>query len=448
LKLTRTVLLPGLLALSFLPAIAVFAQAPAPVAPVAPVAPAASKPEAVILRRTPSLDGAIEPGEWDMYLQTQQEGFSATAYANWDEAGLYVAVQGPKPTDLMVTIDANNDGWFHGKDNYLVKATDAPDGKMTPSLELYDSRAVMSAPGSTLHLDPAGIIYKHKETPESSVLEMSIPASAIQGLKLKANGIVGLRISLRPAVEGAAWTPMAALGDVEPCCLSDRKVAAVDQLGVSMVLLDDRVVAGQKLMARLYIKNTSAQAMPLDSFVVGGDGRAAKYLNSQRVRLEGLEPGKQIRHKFESRIPADMPVGSWAIGIEVKSGADASRVGAALGSFEVVKPFEVSMDAGDQPLTLGIDKDRLVTINVKNQTPGRALGVATISLPDGWRLKPNLLVRKFEIPFEDESTKIKFRIMPPADAKPGEIPIKVDLTVSNENFALGKTLVVNGQPAK
>jgi len=222
----------------------------------------------------------------------------------------------------------------------------------------------------------------------------------------------------------------------------------VDQLDVSLVLLDHRVVAGQKLKARLYIKNTSAQTMPLDSFVVGGDGRAAKFMNSERVRLEGLEAGKQLKYKFESKIPADMPVGSWAIGIEVKSGADASRVGAALASFEVVKPFEVSMDAGDEPMTLGSDKDRLVTINVKNQTPGRALGEAVISLPAGWRIKPNLPVRKFEVPFEDESTKVRFRVMPPADAKAGEVPIKVELAVNGQKFSLGKTLVVTGGPVK
>jgi hypothetical protein len=445
LRLTRIVFLLCITALILIPTLIVLAQAPAPV-PVAPVAPAAAKPEAVILRRTPVLDGAIDPGEWDMYLQTQQEGFSATAYANWDENGLYVAVQGPRPSDVMVTIDANNDGWFHGKDNYIVKATNNPDGKLTMTLEQYDSQASMPAPGTTEKLDASGILYKDKQTPELSALEMSIPASAIQGLKLKANGTAGMRISLRPAVDGAVWTPMSTLGSVEPCTFSDRKVAAVDQLDVSLVLLDRRVVPGQKLMARLYIKNTSAQTMPLDSFVVGGDGRAAKYLNSQRVRLEGLAPGKTVRHKFESKIPADMPVGSWAVGIEVKSGADASRVGAALASFEVVKPFEVSMDAGDEPLVAGVDKDRLICINVKNQTSGRAIGEANISLPAGWRIKPNLPLRRFEVPFEDESTKVRFRVMPPADVKPGDVPLKVDLVINGEKFSLGKNLVVTGTP--
>ncbi|MDO8585995.1 MAG: hypothetical protein Q7T82_03050 [Armatimonadota bacterium] len=420
------------------------AASPAPPAPAAPETPAPVAPvkmDTVLLRRTPALDGAIEPGEWDAFFQAQQADYSATAFANWDESGVYIAVQADKPTDLMVTLDARNDGWFHGADNYLIKATTGQDGAVAVTLDRYDSHDKMQTPGATRSLDPVEIVCKSTTKADSAVVEMALPAAALEGLKIAQNANIGLRVNVRPAVEGGTWTPMSPLGDVEPCSLSDQKTAAMDQLGVSMVLQDRRVVPGQKLQARLYIKNKSAQTMPLDCYVVGGDGRAAKYMDSQRVRLESLTAGQQIRHKYQSKIPSDMPSGSWALGAEVRA-ADGKRAGAALTSFEVVKPFEVSMDVGDDPMFLDTEKGRLISVNIKNRTPDRVLGGVTISVPEGWRLKPNLVTRRFQINAEDQSANVSFRMIPRADVKPGEMTIQALVKVNGEEFSLGKKLTL------
>ncbi|MDO8684693.1 MAG: hypothetical protein Q7N50_14605 [Armatimonadota bacterium] len=412
----------------------IFALAPAPVD--------ITKPGMSILRRTPVLDGVVEAGEWDSFFTVQQEGFSATAYSNWDEGNLYIAIQGSKPTDMVLTLDANNDGWFHGSDNYQVKATNGTDN-IAVKMEKYDSKAKMQTPGATESVDSSGIVYKTAVKPDSFIIEMAIPADALNGFKPTPSSNIGMRINLKQAVEGAAWAPMTALGDVEACCLSDNKASSMDQMEIKLVLADTKVNPGQTLSAKLYIKNNSAQSMPFESFVIGGDGRAAKFLNSEKIRMEGLEPGKTIKHKFESKIPSDMPVGFWAIGAEVRnSGSASERAGAALASFEVVKPFVIELDCGEGPMVLGGQSERTVCVKILNQTPGRALGEVTITLPDGWRLKPNLLTRRFEIRGEDQTGAVSFKIRPPADAMRGEITLKVDVKINGETYSLGQNLTL------
>lgn len=412
------------------------AVTPAPVA--APAAPAQSGTS--VLRRTPALDGAIDPGEWDPVYQVQDPDFSATAYADWDEGRLYVGFQSNKPTDLMVTIDANSDGWFHGSDNYILKAVNTPEKSTAITLAKYDSKAKMDTPGATVPVDVSGLSYKSSLKEDSNVVEIAIPVDVIEGLKLGVGKKLGMRMALRPSVEGAPWKPMAVLGDVEPCVLSNRKAVATDQMDMSIELRDYKVVSGQTLEAKLFLKNTSTQPLPVDCFVIGGDGRAAKFLNSAKIRVEGLAGGATAKHKFETRIPSDMPTGSWALGAEARS--ETGRMGAALASFEVVKPYEITMNVGDDPLILGSKSETTVRVKMKNNAPDRALGEMIITLPEGWRLKPNLRVRKFEISGEDRSEEVKFRIVPPVGVAPGDATVKVDVKINGETFSLGKNLTV------
>lgn len=434
--------LPLLALLIFAFAVIVVAQDTAP-APVPAAQPA--KPDTSLLKRTPAIDGVIEPGEWDVFLQTQQGEFSGTVYTNWDDAGLYIAAQTNKAADVMITLDGNNDGWFHGADNYLVKATNGPSGAVTVSMEKYDSHAKIDAPGATQTIDASGIIYRHTVKDGACVLEMSLPKASLPDVKVEPSANIGLRVGLRQAVEDARWIPMVALGDVDVCSLTEGKVAAPDQLDVSLVLQDAQVVAGQKLMAKLYIKNKGAQPTPVECFVIGGDGRAARYLNSEKIVVEGMQPGEVIKHRFESKIPEAMPLGSWALGAEVRCG-EKTQAGAALASFEVIRPFSFSMSVGEDPLVIGSGKDRTVIVEIANHTPDRVLGDIVITLPGGWGLKPNLTVRKFEVRGENQKTSVRFRVTPPTDARPGEIPIKVDVNVGGKKYSLNRDLRLAVEP--
>lgn len=71
-------------------------------------------------KATRSIDGSIESA-WHILgspMAVAGGGLTSTIHTNWDSNYLYVALKTNKSCLLHVYIDADNDGWFHGKDNY------------------------------------------------------------------------------------------------------------------------------------------------------------------------------------------------------------------------------------------------------------------------------------------------------------------------------------------
>lgn len=86
---------------------------------------------------TPVLDGAIDAGEWDLFVETPNAvvppdpmspigrawtpvdgaDYRFRSYLNWDAEHLYVAMTAPYPFLVDVQLDCNADGYFSGADN-------------------------------------------------------------------------------------------------------------------------------------------------------------------------------------------------------------------------------------------------------------------------------------------------------------------------------------------
>lgn len=75
-------------------------------------------------RVTPRVDGVWREGEWqpagEIRVREAGQDISATFGLQWDDQFLYVALRANRPLDLCVDLDANNDGWFAGGDNYRL----------------------------------------------------------------------------------------------------------------------------------------------------------------------------------------------------------------------------------------------------------------------------------------------------------------------------------------
>ncbi|MEW5760931.1 MAG: hypothetical protein AB1779_09215 [Candidatus Thermoplasmatota archaeon] len=55
----------------------------------------------------------------DFLMQTN-ENYSSKTYISWDDEFLYFGFKMEKFARIKLYLDANNDGWFHGKDNYEI----------------------------------------------------------------------------------------------------------------------------------------------------------------------------------------------------------------------------------------------------------------------------------------------------------------------------------------
>lgn len=75
-----------------------------------------------IPKKTIQVDGELE-SEWYSftdnftYLNTH---FKSLIKLSWDDDYLYIGIETDNYARIFIYIDANNDGWFHGKDNYEI----------------------------------------------------------------------------------------------------------------------------------------------------------------------------------------------------------------------------------------------------------------------------------------------------------------------------------------
>ena len=257
-----------------------------------------------IFRRTPVIDGVVDEGEWDGFYAFSATGWDATTFADWDSANLYIGAKSNKPFDIMTVIDGNNDGWFHGEDNYELCSSGGAAGNMTLAVSRYDSKSTRSPVATPVTSEEAGLIeVKSSKGDAGYMIEMRIPAVLIKGLRLTPDRKLGLQISLNAGDEFSGWIPTKDLGDTRECTLVTKKLASLKPLEVGLDLRSDRVARGDELVGRLHLTNNSMDTIEVRTFVLGGEGKASDYLSSQKVRLEGLAAKKHYTHDHCVRYP-------------------------------------------------------------------------------------------------------------------------------------------------
>lgn len=461
--LTLGIVIP--LLLSFVPAFGDSSSdaaptAPAEIAPAAPPAPAPPAeptpiavpkpevpnvtPDTELFRRTPVIDGVIDDGEWDAYYTFTSGDWECTAYADWDSGNLYVGTKSNKPIDILALLDANADGWFHGEENLEFMATRGTGGNLVLTVGRYESRNTKSPVATPVTPEEAALVQmKSSASGGTYMAEMRVPALLVRGLKLAEDRRIGFQIGVKTAVEDNGWIPLAGPGDTKECILVTKKIAALKPLVLGFDLKFARIARGDELIGKFHLTNSGSETIDVRSFVIAGEGKAGDYLNSEKIRIDGLPPKKHIAQGVSSIIPRDMRLGCWAIGAEVRS-SDA-RLGGALVSFEVVDPFEIELRLPPNNVRSDV-KDVTFGVVIKNNKRRDIRGKAKITLPIGWELWKNTDMREFTVSGGAVSS-VAFKAKPPLGAL-GDVPVKVEVTVVGETkTAEGTFAVVNPEPS-
>jgi hypothetical protein len=88
---------------------------------VAPATSATQEPmrlaQTVRLPLTPTLDGRLTASEWDL--------LAGQTYYQWGNGRLYVAFRASEPSEGVLSLDLNRDGWLVGNDNYEIRVSAA-----------------------------------------------------------------------------------------------------------------------------------------------------------------------------------------------------------------------------------------------------------------------------------------------------------------------------------
>jgi len=132
------------------------------------------------LALTPTLDGVISPDEWDSFAKTAD----GETYMQWEPGKLYVAAKMPEGRDLLVSIDAKQDGWLVGKDNLEFRLR-AVDGKVVVMARRLDATNVagpkwIDLPGFALSSKGAVKSDGTNETLEAAIIDPGVDALNIE----------------------------------------------------------------------------------------------------------------------------------------------------------------------------------------------------------------------------------------------------------------------------
>jgi len=411
---------------------------PAITEPVQPPLPVIT-PDYKIFRRTPVINGQIEQGEWDYFYKFDYGGLQVTTYVNWDGENLYVASKSTSPTDLLVILDANNDGWFHGMDNYeFIARKSESGGNPTLSVSRYESQKTPGNSGSPLTAAEAAAFTLKTGTGENLfTYELAIPKSSVAGLNLKNGKRIGLKVAVGIGDDDMIWIPTAPLGETQPVELVSEKSSASVPLNINVQIRDTRIAPGEELIAKITVKNTGEAPVHVDSLVAGGEGRTSKVLGSQLIRLDGIKPGKSFTTTFRTPVPRTATTGSAAMGVELRAGNN--PVASSLLSFDIVPAYEVKLDLGNKPFQPG-RYNRIAAI-VKNNTQKEVYGKIKLSLPDGWIFRWSQDTKDFYIRLEESEQAIVFRVKPPAKPQT-KTPVLAEVKVGDQVISTSGVITV------
>lgn len=408
---------------------------PAPVTVPRPPVPTVS-PDFDVFRRTPTIDGTVDAGEWDKFYSFDYSDVHATTYIDWDDNYLYVASKTNAPTDLLVILDGAGDGWFHGSDNFEITAKRAR-GTAGPTLTVsrYQSQGAPGVAGTPLvATESSAFVMKAGTALPYYTYEICIPRSAVPGLELKSGEKFGIKVAVGVGTQEVVWIPSSPLGDVQTATLVTSKSSLSFAGKVDVTIRDTRIVPGEDLIAKISVRNASQVPLRVDSIVVGGEGRTSKLLGSQLIRLDGVEPQKSFTRGFRSQLSRAATPGSAALGVEVRSGDD--RVGSALVSFDIVPAYSVRMELPDRSASRN---ERRVIVIVHNNTQGEAYGRVKLNLPEGWTVRHGGVTKTFLVRNEEGEESVIFRVTPPEKADQ-PAPVLAEVQIGQQTLSVSGVL--------
>ncbi|MFQ3548395.1 MAG: hypothetical protein SNJ70_01420 [Armatimonadota bacterium] len=364
-----------------------------------------------IMKRTPSIDGIITPCEWDIFYEYENNKL----YVNWDNSNLYIGGQINNNLASIVVIDIENNGWFHGEENYEFIIS-----------EQLIARRYISPKGSIgeptiLNESEIDLINYKINSLDQNHFEISISSRLLRKLDLRTGKKIGFNIILVEKNNISRYERNTLESE-----FVDKKVAALNPIEIKIELRDKIIAKGEELQGKFSIKNNGSNPIPIDSVIMSGEGRAAPLMNSQKIILESIEPGKTWSRNYSSIIPATMPNATWVIGAEARH--NSNRLGGAMIAFDVVDPYDISLILPKVPIEINT-KEIEISIQIRNNTKGSIRGKTILTLPLGWEIHKSNPEREFRISRRSVA-ETKYKVVPPLGAI-GNIPVNAKVIIGN-----------------
>ncbi len=175
-------------------------------------------------------NGTVKRGTASTFIASiQQNDLVADVYAGWDEKYFYVRYEADRPANILVQVDANADGWFHGFDNIQSRVLAYEDSLSVASFYLRDCSNWIQSPkdrrdilknsdlvvevqkqrievtGRSVRIRGRGILAQSRTGMDTYVLTAKIPRLPDYGFDLHTGKRIGLRMGLQSTTDLWVW---------------------------------------------------------------------------------------------------------------------------------------------------------------------------------------------------------------------------------------------------
>ncbi len=137
----------------------------------------------------------IKQGNSKSFAVLNDQRVQATVFASWDSSGVTFSFQTDRMVPIKLMLDGNTDGWFLGKDNFLINLTPKNDSVVETKLQIFNGTDPQQWPFMDTTLAKA---YSFKTTYSKSnnnyICEVQLPSSYALGLGWKQGKEFGILI--------------------------------------------------------------------------------------------------------------------------------------------------------------------------------------------------------------------------------------------------------------
>ncbi|RKY87276.1 hypothetical protein DRQ09_04720, partial [candidate division KSB1 bacterium] len=176
------------------------------------------KPE--IEYRTPMIDGIFSEGEWTEFAVFDDPAVKAEIFMNWDSTKFYIGIITDRKIPFKVQIDFNADGWFIGRDNYLVEVEKNSNGKFSYSVNIFNASDLKRWPFMDRELSKKKKIdFAYSKKDNKYFFEIGIPQDPDTGIDLFKNEIISFNVGFKDKNKNNRYLTL-----FEPNTLFDAKL--------------------------------------------------------------------------------------------------------------------------------------------------------------------------------------------------------------------------------
>lgn len=356
----------------------------------------------VRLQLTPTIDGKIDKDEWDPY--------APSTYLEWEPGKIYVAANLPPGKFLVLSMDADKNGWFHGRDNYEFRI-EVKEGKASITARELDATAVREP------------VWRPRPDLEAASRALAGPNGDVEavlddaglGLFPRAPKTVWVRLDMLQGTPGNYDRDSRWFTNIY---FDDHRAAALPKGMDSGVEARSRaVVPGESVALRMTFHGN--EKLGAKSIELRTLGEAENSANRMSIPFPGFDDKGRAFVDYRSRIDPDASMGYRVVRgtVTFKDGpagvVEASYRIAPLMGFTLLRP-EFARLPDDNVLR--------VRYLLQLFTRQAADGSVRISAPAGWQvLKGD--GQKFRLLGNQSAEERSFEIKAPNDAH-GTFPVK------------------------